>query len=81
MNKSFGDAFVVELEGRKIRCLTSGVSGSCLSAHHASGFRRLHPDRTRTIQRTADQPEGRKRIVVSEQADWVETGALRTEDA
>ena len=28
MNKSFGDAFVVELEGRKIRCLTCSVPGA-----------------------------------------------------
>lgn len=28
MNKSFGDAFVVRLDGRKIRCLTCGVPGA-----------------------------------------------------
>ena len=28
MNKSFGDAFVVELEGRKIRCLTCSLPGA-----------------------------------------------------
>ena len=56
MTKSFGDAMVVDLKSRVIQCLTCNVPGRRLSAGDASGDRGLHPDRSRPLRESVNDP-------------------------
>ena len=51
MDKSFGDAFVIDLKTRTIRCLTCNVPGAAIPARYALGIRRLYSHRSGRIQR------------------------------
>ena len=59
MAKSFGDAFVIDLKTREIRCLTCNVPGAAfLRVMHLMTWR-LHPDRAcaRPLRGHTHQPQ------------------------
>ena len=58
MAKSFGDAFVIDLKTREIRCLTCNVPGAAFLRVMHLMTRRLHPDRagTRPLRGHTHQP-------------------------
>ena len=51
MDKSFGDAFVIDLKTRVIHCLTCSVPGATFLRINAPVQWRLHPHRTRALHR------------------------------
>ena len=73
MAKSFGDAMVIDLKTREMRCLTCNVPARRVSAGDAPGDRRLHLDRSRSFREHPRKPHPRQRTVVSQQGARIAT--------
>ena len=80
MNKSFGDAFVIDLKTRIIRCLTCNVPATAfLRVMHLStgDFVLIGPEK---FTGHSSEPPRRQRTVVSERQTWFEAGEAGAED-
>lgn len=80
MAKSFGDAFVIDLKTRAIRCLTCGIPGAAFLRvmHLKSGDDPLIG--AEKFTEIPDQPGARQRVVVPVEAARLQTGAVGTEN-